>query len=193
MQGQWYPVVDAEGRRGRFATSAADPSRIEVELDSGERLLMPRALIVDGPDGSHRFEHAFSALLDVSPGSALILPVIAEEVIVEKRTVPRERVRIHTKVSTRDQVVDVAVTNETLNVERVPVGQVVESKRAPWQDGDTFIVPVYEETFVIEKRLVLREEVRVTCTRRQEHVPQHVQLRTEEVSIERGGAPLAQS
>lgn len=193
MQGQWYPVVDAEGRRGRFTASAADASRVEVELDSGERLLMPRAFIVDAPDGSHRFEHPFSALLDVSPGSAMVLPVIAEEVIVEKRTVPRERVRIHTKVSTREQIVDVVVSNETMNVERVPVGQVVESTRAPWQDGDTFVVPVYEETFVVEKRLVLREEVRVTCTRREEHIPQHVQLRSEEISIERDGASAVQS
>ncbi|MDB5301088.1 MAG: hypothetical protein JWO87_2751, partial [Phycisphaerales bacterium] len=53
------------------------------------------------------------------------------------------------------------------------------------REGDTLIVPLVEEVLVVEKRLVLREEVRVTTRRSQTHQPQRVTLRSEEAEIER--------
>jgi stress response protein YsnF len=55
------------------------------------------------------------------------------------------------------------------------------------QEGDTLIVPLVEDVLVLEKRLVLREEVRVTKKRRQVRSPQQVILRREEVIVERHG------
>jgi len=47
------------------------------------------------------------------------------------------------------------------------------------------IVPLLEEVLVVEKRLMLREEVRVTKRRNETHRPQTVTLRKEDVKVEK--------
>jgi stress response protein YsnF len=44
-------------------------------------------------------------------------------------------------------------------------------------------VPVLEEVLVVEKRLMLREEVRITRCRTVRHHVEHVTLRTEEARV----------
>jgi len=50
-------------------------------------------------------------------------------------------------------------------------------------EGDTMIIPILEEVLVVEKRLLLREEIRIT--RRQSVVrdPQEYILRREEATV----------
>jgi len=115
----------------------------------------------------------------------VVVPVVEEHVEVKKRLVEREHVRLTKSTTTQDEVVDVPLLEEEIAVERVPVGRVVEAAAAPRQEGDTLIVPVYEEVLVVEKRLVLREEVRLTRVRRERREPQHVQVRKEEARVER--------
>jgi hypothetical protein len=47
------------------------------------------------------------------------------------------------------------------DIDYVPIGVVVQNRQAPRQEGDRFIVPIYEEQLVVDKRLVLRAEVRI--------------------------------
>jgi stress response protein YsnF len=47
------------------------------------------------------------------------------------------------------------------------------------------VVPVYEEQLVLQKRLVLKEEVRITRTRQEQTHKQQVQLRQEHVRVEK--------
>jgi len=82
-------------------------------------------------------------------------------------------------------VVDLALTKEDLEISRVPVGRPVDGPSAPREEGDTLIVPIYEEVLFVEKRLVLREEMHVRRVRHEEHAPQQVTLRKEEITIER--------
>ena len=49
----------------------------------------------------------------------ILIPVIAEELIVEKRTVERGRVRIRKLVETHEERVDEALLREDVTVERV--------------------------------------------------------------------------
>jgi uncharacterized protein (TIGR02271 family) len=70
-------------------------------------------------------------------------------------------------------------------VERVPVGRVVEAAPQVRSEGDTMVVPVLEEVLVVEKRLMLKEEVRITLRRVAETSQQRVTLRSEEVVVER--------
>lgn len=58
---------------------------------------------------------------------------------------------------------------EDVDVQRVAINQVVESVPDTRIEGDTTIIPVVEEILVVEKRLVLREEVRIT--KRRNRVP----------------------
>jgi uncharacterized protein (TIGR02271 family) len=117
------------------------------------------------------------------------LPLFEEAARVETRTVPGERVRLHSFVRERDERVDAELRDEDVTVERVPVNRVVATAPAVREEGDTLIVPVIEEQLFIEKRLVLKEIIRVTRharTRTEQHT---VRLRAEDVRIERVAAP----
>ncbi|EJF10623.1 hypothetical protein O71_07896 [Pontibacter sp. BAB1700] len=47
------------------------------------------------------------------------------------------------------------------------------------------IIPVLKEVLVVEKRLLVVEEIHVTKRRTEEHDTQHVELRREEIRVER--------
>lgn len=117
--------------------------------------------------------------------SELVIPLHAEELDVSTRTVTRERVSVRTTVKERVEHVDIPLAREDLQIERVPVGREVHAAAAPHQQGDTWIIPIYEEVLVVEKRLMLREEVHVKRLRKEVHEQQHVTLRREEVEVDR--------
>lgn len=52
-------------------------------------------------------------------------------------------------------------------------------------EGDTTIVPVVEEVAVVQKRLVLREEIRITKRRRERRERMQVPLRRERAEVTR--------
>lgn len=68
------------------------------------------------------------------------------------------------------------------------MGHVVSEAAPVRYEGDTMIIPLYEEVLVVSKQLVLVEEVRIRTQRSERHEPQPVTLRREEVSVERRGA-----
>jgi stress response protein YsnF len=82
-------------------------------------------------------------------------------------------------------VVDEPEYIEKVDVERVPVNQQIESPLRPRYEGETLIIPVMEEVLVVERRLMLKEEIRVTKRRQTVHNPQRVILRSEEILVER--------
>jgi uncharacterized protein (TIGR02271 family) len=118
-------------------------------------------------------------------GRVPIVPVIEEQVSVGKRVVERERVRLRTRTSAREEIVDVPLVEEEVRVQRVEVGRIVDAPEPPRQHGDTLVVPVYEEVLVVEKRLLLREELHVTRVRHERHDRRSVVLRREDVEVER--------
>jgi uncharacterized protein (TIGR02271 family) len=70
-------------------------------------------------------------------------------------------------------------------VERVSIDRVVDQAPPPRQEGDTLVLPVLEEVVVVERRLVLKEEVRITRRATESRNPQTVTLRSEDVRIDR--------
>ncbi|HEU4621267.1 MAG TPA: DUF2382 domain-containing protein [Burkholderiaceae bacterium] len=113
------------------------------------------------------------------------LPVIEEQLELGKHVqdVGGVRVRIEVDEQVHDVVAEGAV-EETI-VERVSVNQPVAAPRAPWRDGETLVVPVYEEEIVLERRLVLKEEVRLTKRRVMQPSVQQATVRRERVVVER--------
>jgi len=79
-------------------------------------------------------------------------------------------------------------------VERVPVHREVSEPVVVRYEGETMVIPLLEEVLVVEKRLMLKEELRVTKIRREVRSPQRVTVRSEEAVIERldrdSGEPL---
>jgi uncharacterized protein (TIGR02271 family) len=125
-----------------------------------------------------------------SPGnervaSEMILPLIAEELEISKRLKEAGRLRISKRVNSTASIVDEQLRNEHYEVKRVPVNQTIDKPVEPRQEGDTLIFPILEEVLVVEKRLVLVEEVHVTRRIEEKRERHEVDLRKEEIEIER--------
>ena len=106
---------------------------------------------------------------------------------VGKRTVETGTVRIKKVVREREEVVDVPLLREEVHVERVPINRIIKGPVEARQEGETWVLPLVEEVLVVEKRLMLKEEVRVTRRQIEERRPQRVTLRTEDAEVERVG------
>jgi uncharacterized protein (TIGR02271 family) len=115
----------------------------------------------------------------------LVIPVIEEEVTVEKQIVETGKVRISKRISEREELVDVPLFREEVSVERVPINLVVEARPPVRQEGDTMIIPVVEEQIIVQKKLLLVEELRVRKELVENHQPQAVNVLKEEVDIRR--------
>ncbi len=114
-----------------------------------------------------------------------VIPVIEEEVTIEKRVVESGKVRISKKANEYEKLVDIPLLHEEVSVERIPINQVIAERLPTRYDGDTLIIPVVEEQVFVEKRLVLVEELHVRKQTIETHKPQRVTLLKEEVEITR--------
>ena len=114
-----------------------------------------------------------------------VIPVIQEEVVVDKRVVETGKVRISKQVKEFEETVDVPLLREEVAVERIPINQVIDAVPKIRQEGDTMIIPVVEEQVYFQKRLVLVEELHVRKQVFESHKPQRVTLRKEQVDIKR--------
>ena len=100
------------------------------------------------------------------------------------REVERGSVRIHKRVENVPSELTVEAAHDEVVVERVPVDRQVDAAPEPWQDGETLVIPVVEEVLVVEKRLVVREEVRITRRRVTAAVPVTETVRREVIEVE---------
>jgi uncharacterized protein (TIGR02271 family) len=115
------------------------------------------------------------------------IPVAEEELVAEKRDRQAGEVRVRKDVVTEHRQIDVPVTREEVNVERVPVERgEARGDEARFQEG-TISVPVREEEVEIHKRPVVKEEVRVGKTTRQEERRAEAEVRREEVKVDEEG------
>jgi uncharacterized protein (TIGR02271 family) len=188
-------VTDQEGVHGTIDTAAwpLDGSRAEVlvQLESGQQVLLPLKALIRQDEGRYYvpmaltdLEHGRRAGTDPSE-PPLMLPVIVEELEVQKRTVETGRVRIHKIVQERETLVDEPLLQEDVVIDRVPINRVVEGPIPVRYEGETMIVSLLEEVLVVETRLLLREELHLTKRRTETHQPARVTLRREDVTIER--------
>jgi uncharacterized protein (TIGR02271 family) len=116
---------------------------------------------------------------------AAAIPVFEEELHVDKTLKETDRVFIRTSVLERTEVADLELRSGEATIERLPVDRIVDAVPEIRQEGDTIIVPVIEEIMVVEKRLLLKEEIHIRRREVVHHVRQPVRLRSEEVSMER--------
>lgn len=114
-----------------------------------------------------------------------VIPIVEESALVTKRVVPTGRVRVNTVVEERSEMVRADLEREAVEVERVAVNREIDSVPDVRREGDVMIVPVVEEVLVIEKRLVLKEELRIHTRRTVERVEKPIVLRRTVASVER--------
>ena len=142
---------------------------------------MPLHSDVQLPDQDARHEGGLLA----TQGSELVLPLHVEEIAVSRRKIETGVVRVVTVTRTREQQVDEALTHERVEITRVPVGRIVDSVPDIREDGDLTIMPVIEEVVVVERRLMLKEEVHIRRVRTSEHHIETVTLREQDAVITR--------
>ena len=85
----------------------------------------------------------------------------AENYAVGRRSVAGDTVRVETKTRTRDHHIDEPLLHARIQIERVPIGRTVAAVPPVREEGDTTILPVVEEVIIVERRLILKEEVHV--------------------------------
>ena len=113
------------------------------------------------------------------------IPLAEERIEIGKRELERGRVVVRTRVEEREELAEVVLQQENVIVERVPRGVPVETAPAVREEDGVLIVPVIEEQLVIQTRLILKEEIRITRRSRTEVVREPVRLRSERVEVER--------
>ena len=116
-----------------------------------------------------------------------VILLVEEHLTVGKRVVETGRVRVTTTVEERTETIAAELLRENVVVERTPINREIEATPEVRWEGDTFIVPIVEEVLVVEKRLVLKEELRIRPQKSTEHVEQPVVVRRTVASIERSG------
>lgn len=117
--------------------------------------------------------------------SETTIPLVEEEVRVDKRTVRKGRVRVETVTEIHDELASAELESSDVEISRVPIGREVNSPPTVRTMGDTVIVPVLEEVLVVERRLMLKEELHIKRCVTSESVEIPVRLRKQRAVIER--------
>jgi uncharacterized protein (TIGR02271 family) len=122
-----------------------------------------------------------------------VIPLGEETVRVDKRQAVLGKVRVRTEVDSVEQVVRETLTDETVEVTRVPIDRRVEQVPEIRTENGVTIFPIVEERLVIEKQLFLKEELHIRRDVKTETVEVPVTLRSERAVVERfdaNGNPL---
>ncbi len=131
------------------------------------------------------------AAFGLDDGPDIVIPLLVEDAVIEKRRFQTGAVRVSLTTTQHERRIDEELTHERIVVERVPVGRVVEIAPPVREEGDTTILSVVEEVLVLERRLVLKEEVRIKRVRTTETHHETVQLREQFATVSRSNAAPA--
>jgi len=91
----------------------------------------------------------------------------------------------------REQQINELLASESIDISRTPIGRHIDAMPAVREEGDTIVIPVVEEVVVLERRLVLKEEVRVRRVRTTKTHQESVVLRHQEAVVTRLSAEPA--
>ncbi len=117
----------------------------------------------------------------------ITIPVYQEYVHVHTEMVDTGRgVRVTKQVDEQPYTINETLVDEDLRVERIAIDQLVAPADAPVlrYEGDTLVVPVLEEVLVTERRVRVKEEIRITKTKRARPFSTTVSLKSEAVMVQ---------
>ena len=196
-------------------TLESNSGQVLLHLETGQQVLVPAEELIPQTDGTYTLPFSLSEVTQGQRsggttarnsssssssnsggsrnepgdyrdrGDSIVMPVVEERLDVQKQRVEGGGVRIRKIVREREEIVDEPLMREEVQVRRVPVGRVVEGPVPVRHVGDTMVISLLEEVLVVEKRLMLKEELHVTKASIETYKPQRVTLRSEEASIER--------
>jgi len=117
--------------------------------------------------------------------STVTIPLVNEEIAVDKKQVDTGVVRVRKTIHEHEETINQPLHQTTASVERVTINRIIDHPVETHYDGDVLIVPILEEILVVQKRWMLKEELRISKRMTKTRHIQQVALRSEEAIIER--------
>lgn len=119
--------------------------------------------------------------------TAQVIPLLREYLTLGRRQVETGRVRVHLATTTEDVQLREPVSHERAEIQRVAIGR--EVAEAPGireeEDGAVLVVPVLEEILVTQRRIVLKEEIRIRRVATTGTIQKTVALHSQTATVER--------
>jgi uncharacterized protein (TIGR02271 family) len=118
--------------------------------------------------------------------AARVIPVVEEFVTVQREILETGKVHIRKTVTEEQALINLPITNESYDIERVAVNEVRDTPPPSVRyEGDVMIIPVTKEITVIQKRYEVVEELRITRKVTETPNMQEITLMKEQVHVER--------
>ncbi len=195
-----FHLIDEKGVRGTLDLTVVPPQGSDsklvlVRFDDGSQVFADASTFVEREEGFYSFPGSFAELFEQNKSSKygaadfgsqtqIVIPLLEEQLNIARKKVLTGGVRVHKKVSERTETVDEPTFREEIEFERVAVNQFVDQPPAVRYEGDVMIVPLLEEVLVVEKKLVVREEIRIKKRSETVRTPQQIVLRSESATLE---------
>jgi stress response protein YsnF len=171
-------------------TGEGSDARLVVRLHGDDRTMMVPYSLIDRAQSTEDLlviQGAVGDLLqrgmDIDQHESRSFGLAAEEAIARVHEVNRGKVVVDKRVELVPHEAHVDVGTDRVDVERVPIGEEVDTPPQVRQEGDTLVVPVVEEVLVVTKRYRIIEEVRVTKYRDVQTETFHEELRREVLTV----------
>ena len=113
-----------------------------------------------------------------------VIPLHSEDIAISRRLVERT-VRVRVSTVEHERLIDEAMTQERVEIERIAIGRPVDTVPPVREEGTTTVIPVVEEVLVVERRLILKEEIHLHRVRTTERHQETVTLREQQAIVER--------
>ena len=131
-----------------------------------------------------------AVVTDTADAIESLLRLHSEKLDVTIKPVVTGRVEVSTVTHSREFVIDEALTSQHAEIEHVAIGRIVDTAPEMREEDGVFIIPIIEEIVVVERRLFLKEEVRIRRSTRTHRHHEIVTLREQEAVVTR--TPSAQ-
>ncbi len=116
----------------------------------------------------------------------IVVPILEEQVKIGKQVIETARVSLSKTVNESIESFEIPLKEEEIVVERIPKNELIDTIPAATRyDGDVMIIPILKEVAVIEKRIMLVEEIHVSKKQTEKIETTEVTIRKEEVKVTR--------
>ncbi len=170
-----WPGFQKPTTLGRTKVNDEEPSEIRANKAAGDTILraadLPLTAIAPNDE----------AALEITDEA--VMRLLVEELSVDKQRVETGRLRVRRVTQERTEKVDIDVEHVEAEFERVPVGRFVDERPVMRETEEMIVIPVVEEVVVVERRLMLKEEIHVRKTRRVERRSEQVTLRSQDAEV----------
>lgn len=126
----------------------------------------------DGPEGR------------IGDAPRVRIPIHEERLGAVVQPVSLGEVRVHKHVEHAEETVEQPIVRDDLDIERVPMHEQLDAPVGPRQEDGWFVMPIMEEVLVVQKRLMLVEEVRIRRRQVTEIARVRETVRRERVTLE---------